>query len=118
MVAFKKEDGASLFREAIARGKAMGALGLGSDSAAMAKVAADRPAFMQAAFAATGGQIIPVAGGILVHDPKTGKVIGACGISGDLSEADEWCAVEGVKAAGLSCNALKEKREPFLKAHL
>jgi uncharacterized protein GlcG (DUF336 family) len=105
-----------LFREQIARGKAMGALGIGADSAGLAKVAADRPAFMQAAVVASGGQLIPVPGGILIFE--NGKTIGACGISGDTSEADEWCAVEGVKATGFSCNALKEKREPFLKAHL
>jgi hypothetical protein len=39
-------------------------------------------------------------------------------MSGDVSEKDEWCVVEGIKTAGLSCAALKEKREPFLKAHL
>lgn len=35
---FKMEDGNPLFREAIARGKAMGAIGLGVDTAAMVKV--------------------------------------------------------------------------------
>jgi len=35
---FKMEDGNPLFREAIARGKATGALGLGVDTAAMTKV--------------------------------------------------------------------------------
>jgi len=116
LIAFKKEDGAPIFREQIARGKALGALGLGADSSSIAKVAADRPAFIQAVMAATEGKIIPAAGGILIFE--NGKVIGACGISGDVSEADEWCAVEGVKASGYSCNAIKEKREPFLKAHL
>jgi uncharacterized protein GlcG (DUF336 family) len=35
---FKMEDGNPLFREAIARGKATGALGMGVDTAAMVKV--------------------------------------------------------------------------------
>jgi uncharacterized protein GlcG (DUF336 family) len=35
---FKMEDGNPLFREAIARGKATGALGLGVDTASMVKV--------------------------------------------------------------------------------
>ena len=77
-----------------------------------------RPHFFQALFAASEGSVIPVAGGILVRDPKTNEVIGAVGMSGDLSEKDEWCCVEGVKSAGLMCTALKDKREPFLKAHL
>ncbi|GBG27034.1 Hypothetical Protein FCC1311_032572 [Hondaea fermentalgiana] len=117
LVAFHKEDGASIFREAIARGKAMGALGLGTDSANLAKVAADRPAFIQSAFVATGGQIIPVPGGVLIKD-HSGKVIGAVGISGDVSEADEACGIAGIRTAGLSCAAIKDGRDCHLKAHL
>lgn len=117
LMLYKQEDGATFFREAIARGKAMGALGFGADSADLAKIAAARPAFMQSAFAATGGNIIPVPGGVLVKD-HTGKVLGAVGISGDLSEADEACAIAGIRAAGLSCNAIKDARDCYLKAHL
>ena len=32
---------------------------------------------------------------------KNQFIIGAVGISGDTSEKDEYCAIEGVKAAGL-----------------
>ena len=39
-------------------------------------------------------------GGVLVLDGDD-KVIGAVGISGDTSEKDEYCAIQGVKAAGL-----------------
>ena len=39
-------------------------------------------------------------GGVLVRD-ETGEVVGAVGISGDTSDKDEYCAIEGVKAAGL-----------------
>ena len=77
-----------------------------------------RPHFFQALFASTQGAVIPVAGGILVRDPVSGALIGAVGMSGDVSEKDEWCCVEGVKSAGLTCAALQSGREPFLKAHL
>jgi len=77
-----------------------------------------RPHFFQALFNTVQGAVVPVAGGIVVRDPKTNAVIGAVGMSGDVSEKDEWCCVEGVKAAGLTCAAIKENREPFLKAHL
>jgi len=117
MVAFQKEDNTSLFREKIARGKAMGALGMGLDSAELAKVASARPAFIQSAFAASEGQLIPVPGGVLVKD-HTGKIVGAVGISGDVSEADEACAIAGIRTAGLSCDAIKDNRNCHLKAHL
>lgn len=54
----------------------------------------------------------------MIRDTKSNAIIGAVGMSGDVSEKDEWCCVEGIKAAGYSCAALKENREPFLKAHL
>lgn len=115
---FKMEDGNPLFREQIARGKATGALGLGTDTANMPKMFEARPHFFQSLFVAAQGNIVPVAGGIVIRDPQTGSVIGSVGMSGDVSEKDEWCCVEGVKSAGLDCQAIKEKREPFLKAHL
>mmetsp|Transcript_19591 Transcript_19591/g.27578 ORF Transcript_19591/g.27578 Transcript_19591/m.27578 type:complete len:96 (+) Transcript_19591:62-349(+) len=95
----------------------MGALGFGMDSAGLAKVAAARPAFMNSAFAATQGNVVPVPGGVIIKD-HSGKIIGAVGISGDLSEADEACAIAGIRAAGLSCEAIKDSRECYLKAHL
>ena len=100
----------------MARGKAYGALGFALDSAKLAGIAAQRPAFMQSAFAATGGNVIPVPGGVLIKE--NGKIIGAVGISGDLSEADEACAIAGIRSAGLSCDAIKDKRDCYLKAHL
>ena len=112
----KMEDNNPLFRENIARGKAIGALGLGVDSAAMVKMHEARPHFFQALYGSF--QLVPVAGGVLIRDPTTNAVVGAVGMSGDVSEKDEWCCIEGIKSAGFTCAALKEKREPFLKAHL
>ena len=41
--------------------------------------------------AASGGRVIPVAGGVLIRDAE-GEIIGAVGASGDLPDNDEACA--------------------------
>lgn len=117
LVCFKKEDGSSLFRQEIATGKALASLGLGMDSAKLLDVANARPAFMNAAYAASGGKLIPVPGGVLIRD-KSNNIIGAVGISGDLSEKDEACAIEGIRKAGLSCAAIAENKPSILKSNL
>ena len=48
----------------------------------------------------TGGRAVPVPGGVRVRD-AAGAVLGAVGVSGDLSDKDEACAVAGIQAAGL-----------------
>ncbi len=98
--AFAAQDGTSLRRGEIARGKADGALALGVGSRALAKMAAERPAFVAAATHAVGGSLVPVPGGVLVM--SGGEVVGAVGVSGDLSDNDEICAVAGIEAAGLT----------------
>ena len=72
----KMEDGNPLYREHIARGKAMGALGLGVDSGNMVKMYNDRPFFMNAIFSMQQN-LVPVPGGVLVRDAKTNAVLGA-----------------------------------------
>ena len=100
--AFAAQDGTSLKRGEIARGKADGALAMGIGSRAIAKMAAERPAFVAAATHAVGGSLVPVPGGVLILDG--GEVIGAVGVSGDLSDNDEICAVAGIEAAGLKAD--------------
>lgn len=106
LVAGKREDGSGILRMEIASGKAWGALGIGAGS----RVLADRvasgaagAAFVNAAAAASGGRLVPVAGGVLVRD-GSGEVVGAVGVSGDLSDKDEACAVAGIAAAGLAAD--------------
>jgi uncharacterized protein GlcG (DUF336 family) len=99
LVALKREDNSSLLRPQIACGKAWGVLGMGFGGRELARRAAAAPAFVTALTAASEGRIIPVPGGVLIRDG--GTIIGAVGISGDLSEQDEACAVVGIKAAGL-----------------
>jgi uncharacterized protein GlcG (DUF336 family) len=99
--AFAREDGAGILRQQIATGKAWGALGMGFGSRTLARRAADNPAFFGALFAASDGRIVPAAGGVLIRD-GAGEVVGAVGISGDTSDRDEACALEGIQAAHLS----------------
>ncbi len=49
--------------------------------------------------AASGGRFVPVPGGVLILDASN-DVVGAVGISGDSSDRDEYCAIEGIRAAG------------------
>ncbi len=103
LVAFAAEDGSSLKRERVARGKADGAIALGVSSRQIAKMAAERPHFVAAVSHAVGGSLIPVPGGVLIRDGK-GQVLGAVGVSGDTSDNDELVAVAGIEAAGLKAD--------------
>ena len=100
-VALQREDGAGILRPEIATGKAWGALGMGESSRALRDRLGDRVAFQAALAAASGGRFVAVPGGVLIRD-AAGQVIGAVGISGDSSEKDEYCAIEGIRAAGLT----------------
>ena len=102
--AFQREDNTSILRFEIAYGKAYGSLGMGASSRVLAGVAAERPAFIQALTAASGGRVIPVPGGVLIRD-SGGTILGAVGISGDTSEMDEECAIAGIAAADLTADA-------------
>lgn len=97
---FAAEDGTSLNRGDIARGKANGALALGMGSRALFERAKQQPSFIAAVTSAIGGSLIPVPGGVLIKDAN-GELLGAVGISGDTSDNDEACALAGIAAAGL-----------------
>ncbi len=100
LVAFKREDNSSLLRFEIATGKAWGCLGMGFGGREFARRVAAAPHFIQALAAASGGRVVPVPGGVLIR--SGGQIVGAVGISGDVSENDEACAVAGIKAANLT----------------
>ena len=99
LVAMQSEDGSGLVRFEIAFGKAYGALGMGISSRLIRDRLSERPAFQNAIAAASGGQFIPVPGGVLVEDAD-GITLGAVGVSGDTSDKDEYCAIEAIKTAG------------------
>ena len=100
LVAYKREDGSGVLRFDIAFGKAWACLGMGMSTRLIRDRLAQRPAFQGALASVSGGRFIPVPGGVLILDKK-GTAIGAVGISGDASDKDEYCAIEGIRAAGL-----------------
>ncbi|MFS0850040.1 heme-binding protein [Novosphingobium panipatense] len=100
LVALEREDGAAFGRPEIAAGKAAGALAMGLSSRRLGDMAAERPQFMAALSAAWQGRLIPAAGGVLIRDAD-GTLLGAVGVSGDLSDKDEEVAMAGIAAAGL-----------------
>jgi uncharacterized protein GlcG (DUF336 family) len=102
LVAYAAEDGSSLKREKIARGKADGAVALGVSSRQIGKMAAERPQFIAVSHV-VGGSLIPGPGGVLIRDAK-GVLVGAVGVSGDTSDNDELVAVAGIEAAGLKAD--------------
>ena len=116
LIALRREDGSGILRPDIAIGKAWGALGMGISSRHIRNRLAERPAFQAALAAASQGRFVPVPGGVLVRDPS-GAVIGAVGISGDASDKDEYCAIAGIRAAGLTPHP-EEPAENWNKAGL
>jgi len=100
LVAFKREDGTGIRRYEIVLGKAYGALVMNRPSREIGKIAERNPAFVQSLMAATEGRLIPTPGGVLIKD-QAGQIIGAVGSSGDDANADEACAIEAIRAAGL-----------------
>lgn len=99
LVAFRRQDNSGILRAEIAFGKAYGALGFGLGSR---ELSGKNPAFMAAVSVASGGRAIPVPGGVLIKDNNI--IIGAVGISGDKSDADEHAAVTGIEAVGLTAD--------------
>lgn len=97
--AMQREDGASMIRQQIATAKAWGAVNMGVSSRSLAGVAVQRPDFMKALIGLAEGKVMPVPGGVLIRDSEN-NLVGAIGISGDVSDQDERCAIAGIEAAG------------------
>jgi uncharacterized protein GlcG (DUF336 family) len=102
--AFQKEDGSAMMRFEMAYGKAYAALALGRSSSLVRVRTEERPLFMQYLIRASGDQIFPEGGGMLIRD-KEGEVIGAVGVTGDTQERDEELAAYGIRAASLKTDA-------------
>jgi uncharacterized protein GlcG (DUF336 family) len=98
--AFKKQDGSAMMRFEMAFGKAYAALALGRSSDLVRVRTEERPLFMNYLLQASGGQIFPEGGGMLIRDAQ-GEVIGAVGVTGDRQERDQELAAFGIRAAGL-----------------
>lgn len=104
IVSAQREDGASMFRLDVAKGKAWAAVAMGASSKALGKRAKDNPNFFVALAATAGGKFLPQTGAALIKD-KDGTIIGSAGASGGTGEEDEACCVTGIEAAGLTADA-------------
>ncbi|MCF3630284.1 heme-binding protein [Thalassospiraceae bacterium LMO-SO8] len=98
IVALKRQDDSGILRVEIAVGKAYGALGFGVGGRELRE---KNPKFMAGVISTAPNGMVPAPGGVLIRDPDTGRIIGACGISGDTGERDEECAVAGIEGQGL-----------------
>ena len=102
--AAQREDGASMFRFDVARGKAWAAVGMGASSRALAKRAKDNPNFFITLAATAGGKFLPQTGAVLIRD-DAGQILGAAGASGGTGEEDEAACAHGIERAGLIADA-------------
>ena len=102
-IAMKREDGSEFLRPQIANAKAWGALGMGLPSRLLRDRAERLPVFMAALTTISDGRLVALPGGVIIRD-EAGSILGAVGVSGDVSEPDEICAVAGVDAAGLQAD--------------
>ena len=99
VIAAARQDGASAKRFEIAHGKAHGAIALGVGSRAL-MTRAETQAYFVSAVAEVTGPLIPVPGGVLLFDASD-QLLGAIGVTGDTSDADEAAAVHAATNAGL-----------------
>ena len=106
--ALSRADGASFMRPMMAVAKAWGAIGVGVSSRTLGEMGEQRPMFMNALVQVADQRLLPVPGGVLVRDSDD-AIIGAVGISGDVSDQDESCAVAGISEAGLQADSPRSK---------
>jgi len=99
LIAYAAEDGTSLRRQDIAFAKANGALGMGLGSRTIAARAKSQPVFYSALANIIQGGLAPAPGGVLVRDEE-GVLLGAVGVSGDVSDNDEAAALAGIEWSG------------------
>ena len=100
--ALQREDGVSFLRVQIAQAKAWGALGMSTNTGLIAdryKQDDSQKGFINALNSMTGGQVVPLPGGVLVRNAE-GEIIGAVGAAGGVSEDDEACVIAAIEANG------------------
>jgi len=101
---FQKQDGASLMRFEIAYGKAFAALSLNRSSRQALQKFREKPQFMQNLVELSDGPIFLEAGGQLIRD-ASGEIVGALGVTGDVNEVDDLCAIDGIHAGGFRADS-------------
>ncbi len=100
LIAFQLQDNTSTLRPQIAIGKASGALALGISSRKIEELSKIRPGFASSLDRISRDGVVAAAGGVIIVGDD-GQPMGAVGITGDTSDADEACALAGIAAAGL-----------------
>ncbi len=96
----QREDGASMFRNDVAIGKAWASVGMGAASRVLLQRAKENPHFFGALAATAQGKFLPQTGAVLIKDPE-GNILGAAGASGGTGDEDEAVCIAGILAAGL-----------------
>lgn len=104
VVSAQRQDGASMFRLDVARGKAWGSVAMGASSRALFKRAKDNPNFFVTLAATAEGRFLPQTGAVLIKNAQ-GEILGAAGGSGGTGDEDEACCAYGVEQAGLKADA-------------
>jgi uncharacterized protein GlcG (DUF336 family) len=104
LVSAQREDDSAILRFEIAFGKAWASLGVGRSSRFLQDtMSVQRPYFLNALAAASGGRFIPVAGGVLVRN-EDGRLLGAVGVTGDSADNDEKIAVMAIERCGFKAD--------------
>ena len=100
VIASAREDNAGNARHDLSTSKARSALALGMSTRTLASFFLANGALHEVLRSATGSDLLPVVGGVLVRDSE-GRTIGAAGISGgDLAEEESFLT-GGIADAGL-----------------
>ena len=81
VVSAQREDGASMFRIDVARGKAWGAVAMGASSRALSRRSKENPNFFVTLAATAQGKFLPQTGAALIKN-AAGEIIGAAGGGG------------------------------------
>jgi len=93
LVALRRMDGAGFPTVEIARDKALTAAGFGADTAQLAQIMGQMPAFASG-IQISQGWLRFAGGGVPIR--RDGQLLGAIGISGSSAENDVLCAQAGV----------------------
>lgn len=102
--ALQRQDGVSFLRAQIAQAKAWGALAMACDTDRLAeryRQGEIEQGFINALNTMTEGRVIPLPGGVLVHN-AAGEIVGAVGAAGGPSEDDAACVRTAIESQGFT----------------
>jgi len=99
IISAQRDDGASMFRIDVGRGKAWAAVAIGMSSRAVGAKAKGNPNFFVSLASTGGGKFVPQTGAVLIRDAQ-GNILGAAGSSGGSADEDEPCCIHGVTKTG------------------